>query len=78
MAHSIGEELIIEAAELVAGGAALARIDGFPIFVTNVYPGDVEAVLRTRGNALGGLPCGSGLRTAPWCFRLLLEEDSVP
>jgi len=28
----------------VAGGAALARVEGFPIFVTNVYPGDVAVV----------------------------------
>src|SRR5436189_5560030 len=36
-----GDEVTVEPTELVAGGAALARIDGFPIFVTNVYPGDV-------------------------------------
>jgi 23S rRNA (uracil1939-C5)-methyltransferase len=30
--------------ELVAGGAALAKIDGFPIFAFNVYPGDVARV----------------------------------
>lgn len=39
-----GDEVTIEPAELVAGGAALARIDGFPIFATNVYPGDVAVV----------------------------------
>lgn len=39
-----GQELTIEPAELVAGGAALAKVDGFPIFVTNVYPGDVARV----------------------------------
>ncbi len=39
-----GDEITIEAAELVAGGAALARIDGFPIFTTNVFPGDVARV----------------------------------
>ena len=39
-----GDEIVIEATELVAGGAALARIDGFPIFATNVFPGDVARV----------------------------------
>src|SRR6266498_1346823 len=40
----VGEEVTIEPAELVAGGEALARIDGFPIFTGNVYPGDVARV----------------------------------
>lgn len=44
----IGEEIIIEPAQLVAGGAALARVDGFPIFATNVYPGDVAQVRLTE------------------------------
>jgi 23S rRNA (uracil1939-C5)-methyltransferase len=39
-----GEVVTIEATELVAGGAALARIDGFPIFAENVFPGDVARV----------------------------------
>src|SRR5438477_12153 len=39
-----GDEITIEPSELVAGGAALARVDGFPIFATNVYPGDVARV----------------------------------
>jgi tRNA/tmRNA/rRNA uracil-C5-methylase (TrmA/RlmC/RlmD family) len=39
-----GDEITIEPAELVAGGAALARVDGFPIFATNVFPGDVARV----------------------------------
>jgi tRNA/tmRNA/rRNA uracil-C5-methylase (TrmA/RlmC/RlmD family) len=39
-----GQELTIEPSELVAGGAALAKVEGFPIFVTNVYPGDVARV----------------------------------
>lgn len=43
-----GDEITIEPAELVAGGAALARIDGFPIFATNVYPGDVAVVRVTE------------------------------
>src|SRR5438045_5733922 len=40
----IGDEVTIEPTELVAGGEALARIDGFPIFASNVYPGDVARV----------------------------------
>jgi len=40
----IGDEISIEPAELVAGGAALARVDGFPVFATNVYPGDAAVV----------------------------------
>ncbi|HEX8617210.1 MAG TPA: hypothetical protein VF911_06470 [Thermoanaerobaculia bacterium] len=39
-----GDILTIEATELVAGGDALARIDGFPIFAMNVFPGDVARV----------------------------------
>src|SRR3954447_15926910 len=39
-----GEEITITPTELVAGGAAIARVDGFPIFATNVYPGDVAVV----------------------------------
>ena len=39
--HMPGDVITIAPTELVAGGAALARIDGFPIFVTNVFPGDV-------------------------------------
>jgi len=41
---NIGDEITIAPAELVAGGAAIARVDGFPIFATNVYPGDVAIV----------------------------------
>lgn len=43
--YQIGDLLTIEPAELVAGGAALAKIDGFPIFAINVFPGD-RAVVR--------------------------------
>jgi tRNA/tmRNA/rRNA uracil-C5-methylase (TrmA/RlmC/RlmD family) len=39
-----GDEITITPTELVAGGAAIARADGFPIFATNVYPGDVAVV----------------------------------
>ena len=39
-----GDEITITPTELIAGGAALARVDGFPIFATNVYPGDVAVV----------------------------------
>ena len=40
----VGDEITISASELVAGGDALAKIDGFPIFVSNVFPGDVAVV----------------------------------
>ncbi len=46
--YQIGDEITIEPSELVAGGAALARIDGFPIFAMNVYPGDVAIVRLTE------------------------------
>ena len=39
-----GELLTITPTELVAGGDALAKIDGFPIFAANVFPGDVARV----------------------------------
>jgi tRNA/tmRNA/rRNA uracil-C5-methylase (TrmA/RlmC/RlmD family) len=39
-----GDIITIEATELVAGGDALARVDGFPVFASGVYPGDVARV----------------------------------
>jgi 23S rRNA (uracil1939-C5)-methyltransferase len=39
-----GDIITITPTELVAGGDALARIDGFPIFAMNVFPGDVARV----------------------------------
>ena len=39
-----GDVITIEATELVAGGDALARVDGFPVFAMNVFPGDVARV----------------------------------
>ncbi|HET7433645.1 MAG TPA: hypothetical protein VFN10_02915 [Thermoanaerobaculia bacterium] len=42
--YQIGTEITIRPTELVAGGAALAKVDGFPIFATNVFPGDVALV----------------------------------
>ncbi len=44
MTHHPGDELTIRPTELVAGGEALARIEGFPIFAADVYPGDVAVV----------------------------------
>src|SRR5437867_7736533 len=43
-----GDEITIQPQELVAGGAALARIEGFPIFATKVYPGDTAVVRLTE------------------------------
>ena len=40
----VGDEITIRATELVAGGDALARIDGFPVFASNVFPDDVAVV----------------------------------
>jgi tRNA/tmRNA/rRNA uracil-C5-methylase (TrmA/RlmC/RlmD family) len=40
----VGDEITVSASELVAGGDALARLDGFPVFVSNVFPGDVAVV----------------------------------
>jgi tRNA/tmRNA/rRNA uracil-C5-methylase (TrmA/RlmC/RlmD family) len=44
----IGDEIEIEPSELVAGGAALARVDGLPIFVMSTYPGDRALVRITE------------------------------
>lgn len=40
----VGDVILIEPNELVAGGDALARIDGFPIFASAVFPGDIARV----------------------------------
>jgi tRNA/tmRNA/rRNA uracil-C5-methylase (TrmA/RlmC/RlmD family) len=40
----VDDIITIEATELVAGGDALARVDGFPVFASNVFPGDVARV----------------------------------
>ncbi len=45
---NIGDIITITPAELVAGGAALAKIDGFPIFAVNVFPGDTAQVRITE------------------------------
>jgi tRNA/tmRNA/rRNA uracil-C5-methylase (TrmA/RlmC/RlmD family) len=39
-----GDIITIEAGELVAGGDAIARVDGLPVFASNVFPGDVARV----------------------------------
>jgi len=39
-----GDEITITPTELVAGGSAMARVDGFPVFAVNVYPGDIAVV----------------------------------
>jgi 23S rRNA (uracil1939-C5)-methyltransferase len=40
----MSDEITIAPAELVAGGEAMAKVDGFPIFVAGLYPGDVAIV----------------------------------
>ena len=39
-----GDEITIRATELVAGGDAIARVDGFPIFTPGLFPDDVAVV----------------------------------
>ena len=41
---TVNAELTLEPSELVAGGDALAKVDGFPVFVPDIYPGDVARV----------------------------------
>jgi tRNA/tmRNA/rRNA uracil-C5-methylase (TrmA/RlmC/RlmD family) len=38
------DEITIRPEELVAGGEALARVEGLPVFVRNLYPGDLAVV----------------------------------
>jgi 23S rRNA (uracil1939-C5)-methyltransferase len=42
-----GDELTIRPTELVAGGAAMAKVDGLPIFTMNIFPGDVARIRIT-------------------------------
>jgi 23S rRNA (uracil1939-C5)-methyltransferase len=44
----IGDEITIEPLELVAGGDAIARVDRFPVFASNIYPGDIARVRVTE------------------------------
>ncbi len=64
MTHHPGDELTIRPTELVAGGEALARVDGFPIFAANVYPGDVAVVRLWRGTGFGVRDSGFGIRSS--------------
>lgn len=53
-----GDEITLTPTELVAGGDALAKLDGYPVFVSNVFPGDVALVRLTdvkKGFAKGEL-----------------------
>ena len=52
----VGDRLEVVPEELVAGGSALARLHGFPIFVRQIYPGDralveIEEVRKGFGRA---------------------------
>jgi tRNA/tmRNA/rRNA uracil-C5-methylase (TrmA/RlmC/RlmD family) len=40
----VGDIITIEPTELVAGGDALAKVDGFAVFASNVFPGDIARV----------------------------------
>ena len=44
----VGEEITVEPVELVPGGAALARVEGLPVFIHGLYPGDVAVVRITE------------------------------
>ncbi|HEY0158152.1 MAG TPA: TRAM domain-containing protein [Thermoanaerobaculia bacterium] len=62
-----GDLLTITPTELVAGGDALARVDGFPVFAMNVFPGDVAKVRLyevKKGYAKGDLV--ELLMPSPW------------
>ena len=67
-----GGEYLVEPEELVAGGDALARIDGFPIFVGGIYPGDRAKILivevkkgYARGSVLELVQGGPHRRQVP-------------
>lgn len=81
--------ITIEATELVAGGDALARVDGFPIFASNVFPGDLARVRLyevKKGFAKGEMvevvkpspwrraaPCPVANECGGWTFERLRE-----
>lgn len=44
----VGDLIVVEPQTLVAGGDALARIDGFPLFIASIYPGDCAQVRVTE------------------------------
>ena len=53
-----GDLIDVAPDSLVAGGEAICRVDGFPIFVSGVYPGDaarIEIVEVKKGFARGRL-----------------------
>src|SRR5512140_1158151 len=52
----VGSRVELDAVDLVAGGDAIARLSGFPVFVPSLYPGDrarVEIVEVKSGFARG-------------------------
>lgn len=62
-----GDVITISPEKLVAGGEALARIDGFPVFATGIFPGDVARVRLhevKKGYAKGELV--ELLTQSPW------------
>ena len=62
-----GDVITIEAGELVAGGDAIARVDGFPIFATSVFPGDVARVrLYEVKKGFAKAELVELLRPSPW------------
>ena len=54
----VGFRMMLEAIELVAGGDSLSRVEGFPVFVPGLYPGDrasVEITEVRKGFARGAI-----------------------
>ena len=55
---AVGDRLEIAAEKLVAGGDALARIEGMPVFIPSLYPGDravIEIIEVKKGFARGSV-----------------------
>lgn len=55
---NVGDHVTVEPEKLVAGGESISRIDGFPVFVPGLYPGDradVRIVELKKGFARGEL-----------------------
>lgn len=73
MTLRVGEMIEVEPEKLVAGGESLSRLDGLPLFVAGIYPGDRARVRVTeakRGFARGELVellAASPLRRAEPC-----------
>ncbi|HVR44965.1 MAG TPA: TRAM domain-containing protein [Thermoanaerobaculia bacterium] len=72
MALALGQHLEVEPEILVAGGDALARVDGFPLFIRALYPGDRASVRITE------LRKGFGRAEAVEIIRLSRDRRAEP